>query len=259
MPSSLAENALKRSLFRTRQHVYRVYHRVARVNYEHELFSRRNRTPAGSFRCYEPINRHGDDPMLEELAVCCGPSDVVYDVGANVGIYALALASSAPERRIVAIEPAPQTAERLQANVACNGLEDRIDVHACGLGEGRGERSFYRSSNPELSAFDRESATRWGATLEDTHQVPVRRLDDLATELEPPDVLKVDVEGAAPDVLRGGRETLETHRPTLFLEIHEDGLTRDVPGELRKLLVDLPYTVLEREGYWRCDPEPRGV
>ena len=254
MPSSLAENALQRSLFRARQHVHRVYHRVARANYDHELFSRRNRTPAGSFRCYEPLNRHGDDPMLEELAVCCGPTDVIYDVGANVGIYALALASDAPGRQVVAVEPSPPTLERLRANVACNGLEDRIDVHACGLGEGRGERSFYRSSNPELSAFDRESATRWGATVEETLPVPVRRLDDLVADLEAPDVLKVDVEGATPDVLRGGRETLEIHRPTLFLEIHEDGLTRDVPGELRTILEDLPYTVLEREGYWRCDP-----
>ena len=250
MPSSPTENGLQRSLFRVRQHVHRVYHRIARVNYDHEVLSRRNRTPAGSFRCYEPINRHGDDPMLEELAACCGPSDMIYDVGANVGIYALALATDAPGRRVVAVEPSPETVERLRANVTLNGLEDRIDVYACGLGEDDGENMFYRSSNPELSAFDRESATRWGATVEETLSVPVRRLDDLAAELEPPDVLKVDVEGAASDVLRGGRRTLETHRPTLFLEIHEDGLERDVPGELRDVLADLPYVVLEREGYW---------
>ncbi|MHC3436681.1 FkbM family methyltransferase [Natrialbaceae archaeon A-gly3] len=249
---------MRPSLARTRQHAHRVYHRVARTNYDHELLSRRNRTPAGSFRCYEPLNRHGDDAMLEELAAWCGPADVIYDVGANVGIYALALASDAPERTVVAIEPAPPTVDRLRANVACNDLEGRIDVHACGLGEECGEAPFFHSHNPELSAFDRESATRWGATLEDTSTVPISRLDDLAADLDPPDVLKVDVEGAAPDVLRGGRATLEAHRPTLFLEIHEEGLTRDVPGQLRDVLEDLPYTICEREGYWRCDPATRG-
>lgn len=247
----------KRAFHRARGVAYGVYHRLTRANYEREWISRRNRTPAGTFRCYELCNRHGDDRMLAELTDCCGPADVVYDVGANVGVYALALASAAPDRRIVAFEPDPSSVDRLRANVRLNGFEDRIDVRPWGLGNENGERPFYRSTYPELSAFDRASASRWEASVAGVVHVPVRRLDDVLRERPSPDVLKLDVEGAAPAVLRGGRETLERHRPTVFLEVHEDGLEGDVPGAVRRQLAELPYDVRERKGYWRCDPEGR--
>ena len=250
---------------RTHQILYRCYHRLAQANYDHELVPRRNRTPAGSVRCYEPLNRHAADAMLEELAACCGPAAVVYDVGANVGIYALTLASGNSRRRVVAFEPSSTVVDRLRANVRLNGLEKRIDVRPCALGDDDGERPFYQSTNPELSGFDREAATRWGASVADVGPVPVHRLDSLVAGLEsqegadsgrllPPDVLKVDVEGAAPSVLRGARATFERHRPRLFVEIHEAGLTGDVPGETKGLLEACGYDVLERARYWRCDP-----
>ncbi|RQG95064.1 FkbM family methyltransferase [Natrarchaeobius chitinivorans] len=240
------------------------YHRLAGENYEREWISRRNRTPAGNFRCLEPINRHGNDAMLAELDDACGPEAVVYDVGANVGIYALALSSESAGRRVVAFEPSPSVADRLRANVRLNGLEDRIDVEAFGIGERVGERSFYRSSNPELSAFDRANATRWGATVVDVRTVPVRPLDALASGLggerriendfPPPDAIKIDVEGAAPEVLRGARRTLERYGPVVFVEPHGDELERDVPGEIRGVLEECGYGRRERAGYWRCSP-----
>ena len=245
---------------------HRLYHRLAAVNYDRRLRARRNRTPAGSFRCYEPLNRHGDDEMLAELDAACGPSAAVVDVGANVGIYALALASGAPDRRIVALEPSPAVADRVRANVPQNGLEDRIDVRRCAAGDADGDRRFYRASNPELSAFDRAAATRWGSTVAEVRSVPVRRLDSLVAGIgtnresagcvpvPPPDAVKIDVEGAAPAVLRGARETLERHRPLVFLEVHADGISGDVPRETRGLLEAAGYAVSEREGYWRCEP-----
>ncbi|MDG5819574.1 FkbM family methyltransferase [Natronococcus sp. A-GB7] len=232
---------------------YGAYYRLAASNYDRELFLRRNRTPAGTFRCYEPLNRHGDDRMLAELEACCGPSAVVYDVGANVGIYALALATDAPDRRVVAFEPAPRTADRLCANVRLNGLEDRIDVRACGIGDERGDRPFYVSTYPELSAFDRAGATRWEASVADVRPVPVRRLDDLVSGLPAPDAIKIDVEGAAPAVVRGARAVLERHEPTVFVEIHREGLEDDAPAETRAALEAVGYQVRERETYWRCE------
>ncbi|WP_440772220.1 FkbM family methyltransferase [Natronorubrum sp. DTA28] len=245
-----------RTLRTARSVGYRGYYRLAAANYDRELLARRNRTPAGTFRCYEPLNRHGSDAMLAELAACCGPSDVVYDIGANVGIYALALTSGALGRRVVAFEPSPATVERLRRNVRANGLEGRIDVLACGVGDDSGERPFYVSTSPELSAFDRASTIRWAATVADVRSVPIRRLDDIVLEddLPPPDHLKLDVEGAAPAVLRGARATLERHRPTVFVEIHDEGLAGDVPGDTRAALEGLDYEIYERENHWRCEP-----
>ncbi|SDR31673.1 FkbM family methyltransferase [Natronobacterium texcoconense] len=253
-----ANGTARRVLETARGIVHVTYHRVSRVNYAYVRRSRRNGTPAGSFRCYELINRHGSDRMLAELDDVCSPSAVVFDVGANVGIYALALAAGSPDRHVVAFEPAPSVASRLRANVALNDLEDRIDVRTCGVGDEDGERPFFRSTNPELSAFDRESARRWGASVAEVQSVPVRRLDSLvgdgSDDLPPPDAIKIDVEGAAPSVLAGARDVLEHYRPQIFLEIHGDGLERDVAGESRTVLEDVGYAVRERGGFWRCEP-----
>ncbi|THE65676.1 FkbM family methyltransferase [Salinadaptatus halalkaliphilus] len=243
------------------------YHRLAALNYDRRFHSRNNSTPAGTIRCYEPITRHANDAMLSELDAVCGPTDVIVDVGAHVGIYALALATDEPDRRVAAFEPPSAVADRFRANLALNGLGGRIDLHACALGERDGRRTFYRSSNPELSAFDRAAATRWGATVLDVRSVPVRRLDSLVTGLEPsgadapaldslasPDVIKVDVEGAAPSVLRGARAVLETDEPTVFVERHDDGLGGNAPAETTEVMLDLSYDMRSRTGYWRFEP-----
>ncbi|GAB3041964.1 FkbM family methyltransferase [Natronobiforma cellulositropha] len=242
------------------------YDRLVGYNYEQELLARRADTAGGPIRSYELLTRHRSDAMLAELAAC-GPRAVVFDLGANVGIYALALASSAHERQVVAVEPSPVALERLRTNVRLNGLESQIRVVPCGVGDARGvatrdggrppTRPFYVSSLPELSGFDAASARRFGARVETVLEVPCVRLDDLASQLPPPDFVKVDVEGAAPAVLRGARETLERYRPTLFVEVHEAGLSGDVPGETRAVLDSLAYTVAERAGYWRCEPRKR--
>ena len=249
MAATLAKNVLSR----VRGRLYRAYYRVARANYERGWFTRRNRTPAGSIHSYEPITRHGVDPMLEELDAACSETAVVYDVGANVGIYACALAVDT-DRRLVAFEPAPTTREHLRATVRRNDLEDRIESRGCGLGAETGEAPFYCSSHPELSAFDPESATRWEAEIVDEVVLPCYRLDDLIDALPAPDVIKLDVEGTAPDVLRGARRTLASHRPLVFLEVHADGLEGDRPREARAILEARGYRVLEREGFWRCEP-----
>ena len=233
---------------------YRSYYRLAAVNYAHQWLATENRTPAGCFRSYELLNRHGSDPMLAELDAHCGPEAVIYDIGANVGVYSLALAADSPDRRLLAVEPAPEIRSQLRTNVAHNALDDRIEVLGCGVGEANCTRTFYISSYPECSAFDRESATRWEASLAGTCEVPVRRVDTLVESHPAPDAIKIDVEGAAPAVLRGARDTLRTHQPTLFVEVHEEGLAADTGEQVRGVLETAGYTITERADYWRCEP-----
>jgi len=233
---------------------YRSYYRVVAANYAHRWLSTENRTPAGRFDSYELLNRHGSDPMLADCDAYCGPEAVIYDIGANVGVYALALAADSPGRRLVAVEPTPRTCTHLRANVDCNDLGDRIEIIEAGVGDAEGTQQFFVSTYAELSGFDRESATRWEAEIAATVDVPVRRVDTIAADHEPPDAIKIDVEGASPAVLRGARETLATHKPTLFIEIHEEGLSTDTGREVREVLDAVGYTITERDDYWRCEP-----
>lgn len=246
------DGAITRSKAICRWLGYRTYFRLVAFNYDHRLWTRQNSTPAGTIRSYELLNRHGSDPMLEAIDQHAGPAACIYDVGANIGMYAAALAAGAPERQVVAIEPAPRTVEQLRATLACNDLSDRVSVYHCGLGRVEESTQFFVSTYPELSGFDRDSATRWEATVAETVTVRMRRLDDLS---EPaPDVIKLDVEGGGPAVLAGGRETLETHRPAVFVEVHEDALAGNPAGEMRTQFDTMNYEIAERDGYWVCLP-----
>jgi FkbM family methyltransferase len=64
-----------------------------------------------------------------------------------------------------------------------------------------------------------------------------------------PDVIKVDVEGAEMDVLKGMRQTLQDHKPTLFLEVHPGYLPdfNTSIAEILSLLVEFDYRVYEIE------------
>lgn len=234
---------------------YRSYYRLVRRNYANQLFVRDHATAAGTIQSYELIARHTDDKMLAAIDAFSDHDTVIYDVGANVGIYTAALAATTPERRVISFEPAPQNVAHLRSTVELNELEDRVDIHHCGLGETADRRRFYVSTYPELSGFDRESATRWEATVAETVEVRVRPLDDIISTAPPPDVIKIDAEGSAPAVLAGAQRTLRTHHPTLFIEPHTAELSDDPTAPIRDQLATVGYRIEERGAYWKCLPE----
>ena len=254
-----AESAARRAFYRLRRVAYGAYYGLARLNYERELLATPKRTAAGAIRTYDPLNRHGRDDALAHLAEAADPGDVVVDAGANVGVYALGLASD-PGCRVAAFEPAPETFRRLEANLAATDPEGRVTAHRIGLSDEDGTATFYRSSYPELSSFERFNAGRWEAEARDAVAVPVRRLDTLVADgtVPPPDHLKVDVEGHALDLLRGARETLLRHRPTAVVEVHPVGGEGRGPGAnshadaVRALLRDFGYAVEEDGDVWFC-------
>ncbi|MEM7295601.1 MAG: FkbM family methyltransferase [Pseudomonadota bacterium] len=130
-----------------------------------------------------------------------GRDAFVLDIGANAGVYAVTLgAAAAPGSRVIAFEPNPIMIGRLGYNVRLNDLQDRIRIESCALGLQRGEAtlSFVRNNYGEATLLPVASRQRRGGTL-----VPVRALGEFAHEAEGHDlsVIKIDVEGAEPQVL----------------------------------------------------------
>lgn len=172
---------------------------------------------------------HGGNYEVAETAFCedvLAPGMTAFDVGANMGLYTLLMAKLVGQTGIVhSFEPEPDNFGRLGVNVALNG---------CANVKARQTAVFSASGRRPLSVYERR-LNAWHslgapaladpfrpgalATPVTTVEVETVALDDYCREEEVAriDVLKIDVEGAELDVLRGARGLLESGRIDLIL------------------------------------------
>ncbi|WP_440010475.1 FkbM family methyltransferase [Halomicrococcus sp. SG-WS-1] len=172
-------------------------------------------------------------PVLADLLGRLEPDDTVFDVGAYVGTYTCFAAAALPDGQVVAFEPREAKAARVEANLAHNGAT--ADVRREALTDESGEGAMATDGVAQLSTDGTESVTmRRGDALVEAGEVP------------PPDVLKVDVEGAEVDALHGLAATLA--RPAcrlVYCEVHPTLLDADGASEadVREVLNDCGFTV----------------
>ena len=143
-----------------------------------------------------------------------GPgAQVIFDVGAHVGLAALRYRELFPEAEIHCFEPYPESFAALEDAVADAG---RIELHAFALAASDGEAEFSVNRNSATNSLlpcDERAEPYWRGDTpkpETTLAVPTRTLDSFAAErgIETIDVLKMDVQGAEFAVLEGARTLL---------------------------------------------------
>jgi FkbM family methyltransferase len=139
------------------------------------------------------------------------------DVGANVGHYSL-LASGVSKAKTIAIEPIPNTYEKLQKNINLNKLQDKVTCLNIGLGEEIGELKFTKGFDVmNRVALENENVP--------TITVPIQKLDTILAN-EQPTFLKIDVEGFEYFVLKGATKTLQKESlKYILLEFNNSGAT----------------------------------
>jgi FkbM family methyltransferase len=150
--------------------------------------------------------------------------NVFYDVGANVGFFSLLAARLiGPKGRVISFEPLPDNLVNLHENVKRNQFLN-VQVLPLALGATNEEQIFQVSERPTWGKLKSAGPDAPDKYLSDI-KVLVRRLDDLVTDgvIEPPDFVKIDVEGAEVEVVEGAKETLIRYRPTLIIELHGTG------------------------------------
>jgi FkbM family methyltransferase len=141
------------------------------------------------------------------------PGDLIYDVGAHIGTFAIPLALAAGAHgRVIAIEADAENFALLRRNIARLGLQNRITpLHGLAGGRAGGYR--------RVSSAGHTSATYF---LPDPNGValPTIMLDDLqngATRRVA--AIKIDVEGMELAVLQSAERTIARDRPVLYAEI----------------------------------------
>ncbi len=163
-------------------------------------------------RGYEPDYLGG---MLSELR----PTDVLYDIGANIGLVCLHAASRC---RTVAFEPDPGFHGRLRRNLELNPAMT-VDVLRVAISDSDKPVTLFTDGSEGTSpSLIRQRGEN------DTVEVQGRTLDALVDDatLPAPTVLKLDIEGAEILALRGAERLLHGNAQPrlLFLEVHDSFL-----------------------------------
>lgn len=165
--------------------------------------------------------------FADEYAIPRGARTIV-DLGANIGCFAVLAARTVPSSRIFCVEPFPQTFDRLRANVAANGLVDRVRTACCAVGANPGTARF--DARTSVPGHQRHFADIGGKNIADTVEVEVRTLGGVLEEagFNEVDLLKVDIEGAEYELFDATPPEAVRRCRTIALEWHANRPWQDL-------------------------------
>lgn len=189
---------------------------------------------------------------IDTLIDQCTNAKVFADVGAHVGLVSLSLAHACPGLEVFAFEPDEARADSFTRNLTLNDrLAPRIRLERVAMAAERGEAGFQPAG---------EANTGVGRLVPRGSSAPLsvrtERLDAYFEARGPlPDVVKIDVEGAELDVLRGMAGLFARGHPrTMLIEVHGfyhgEGAAR-FHREVQELLATAGYRSLRlQDGHW---------
>lgn len=167
------------------------------------------------------------------------------DVGANQGGWSLMIAGN---NEVIAFEPIPATRERFIKNVEMNtdSVKKRIKVYDCGLGC-REEVVIFTAN---LDTVNHQIDGKVGSC--DTVEVKLRRMDDVLVGVTPK-LIKIDVEGAELNVLKGANDVLSGGDlcAVIMETFKSDQVTDRVLHELEGLLAQYGFKPISYDAYNR--------
>jgi FkbM family methyltransferase len=179
--------------------------------------------------------------VARALEALLSRGDVVWEVGAHMGYFALLAARRVPDGLFHGFEPSPANRHRLLATMRLNGARN-IRVHAFAVARTSASRRPYGYSS---TASLVPPAGLWS-------NVECRTLDELLFELGARDLVEIDPEGAEIERLLGGRELLRDVQPFILIEIHNETI-----APVAEDLIGYRLDRLSRR-HWIAKPKGRG-
>lgn len=175
------------------------------------------------------------------------PTSTFYDVGGNAGYFSFIASTVITEGRILSFEPMAANIAIFKEHVRRNSGRagaGRITLIPCAVADR--EKTVQFTNDPVLTGSNTYVESQFLKPTSGKIDVKCVSIDGLVAQgSPPPDVIKIDVEGAEFDVLRGAEQTLRTHHPHLLLathDVHVPGIDRQCVEFLKGLGYQLTNT-----------------
>lgn len=185
------------------------------------------------------------DPALCDLAKeFVHSGNVVWDVGANVGLFSFVAAHHAgPNGRVVSFEPDVWLVQMLRrSSLLSPSSSAPVQVVPIAVAESCDLRTFNIASRSRSANFLSGYGSSQVGGIAEQQTVVSMSLDWLAERLPPPDVIKIDVEGAEFEVLSGAIGVLEKKHPVILCEVSSER-----SHEVTALLKNKGYRIYDGE------------
>lgn len=199
-------------------------------------------SPDAQLKYLKPGARAFDADLLVLAEQHLSADAVVWDVGANVGTFAVAAAAVAQRGQVFAIEADIWLAGLLRRTAAEPAYDGRIQVVPCAVAATAGVARFVIAARGRASnALEISGGRSQMGGVREVVLVPTLSLDTLLESLPPPDFVKIDVEGAELAVLEGAARLLREVRPKVYIEVDES-------------LAKAVFALFASHGYSALDP-----
>jgi FkbM family methyltransferase len=154
-----------------------------------------------------------------------GPSDQVFDIGANIGIMTYFLSKGTPQGSVISFEPVTENIATLKRIMQQHTLQN-VTLHETALGDAPGEIEMVmpqlgKAKKQGLSHVVHPSIEGFEGGV--TYTVPVVTLDELVKQNQyAPKAIKLDVENFEYFVLKGAEATIAKHHPIIYTELWDN-------------------------------------
>ena len=173
----------------------------------------------GGLRYLRPRMGNVDPILLGLAAELINPGDVIWDIGANVGLFTFAAAVAAGHSGyVLAVEPDSQLIALLHRSRTVNHTHAPVEVVPAAIADDQGFSRFnIAARNRSTNHLDGFRTSQTGG-IRATRLVPITTLNWLATRFPAPNVVKIDVEEAEVKVLGAAENVLRSH-PKIICEV----------------------------------------
>ncbi len=149
--------------------------------------------------------------------------DLVIDIGANFGLYAVVLGRLKEVREVLAFEPVTRNYNQLAANIFANRLDGKITAYRLALSDqAEAARTIFMDpQSTNLARLDVATADRPSDVFTQSETIAVARFDDLFAFEGRRAFVKIDVEGEAERCLLGMEHFLTRNKGVVQIEVSD--------------------------------------